>query len=141
MAAEAFAFDVMAPSIVKKGDSVRVTINYPVASGTTTEVYILDPSGRLLPVEIKVSTAVGGRTALSLSYFDFNFGSNGTYIVMVYIEVAPTPDIYTGSCIINVPSWLDNIDAPVSDINKHATEISRLRTTVKKHGSDRSILG
>jgi hypothetical protein len=135
MATEAFAFDVIAPPIVKKGESARVLICYPVAAGVSVEVYIKDPSGRQIPATIKTNAAIGGRTALSAHYFDFVFGSVGTYIIFVYVEVAPTPDIYTGACIVHVPAWLDYIDTPISDILKQAMQTSRLRTNIRQQGN------
>ena len=128
MATYPFAVDVHAAPIVRKNESIRVLINYPSGTGITAAVKIIDPSGREIPVTIKTTPAFSGWAGVSAHYFDFTFGSIGTYMIFVYISVAPTPDIYTGSCVVHVPAWLDNIDKPISDITKSNTEISRLRT-------------
>lgn len=135
MATYPFDVEIKAPQQLKKGESARVLINFPVASGTTVEVYIVDPSGRTIPVSMKVNPVVAGRSALSARYFEFAFGSVGTYFIFVYVEVAPTPDIYTGATILHVSEWLNNIDARVSDIARANTEISRLRTIGAKQGN------
>ena len=128
MATYPFAVDVHAAPIVRKNESIRVLINFTYAVGVTAEVKIIDPSGREIPVTIKTTPAFAGWAGVSAFFFDFVFGSAGTYMIFVYISVAPTPDIYTGACIVHVPAWLDNIDKPISDIAKSNTEISRLRT-------------
>ena len=128
MATYPFAIDIQAAPIVRKNESIRVLINHTSAVGITAEVKIIDPSGREIPVTIKTTPVFSGWAGVSAFFFDFTFGSVGTYMIFAYISVAPVPDIYTGACVVHVPAWLDNIDRPISDITKSNTEISRLKT-------------
>lgn len=133
MAFEAFVVPVLAPPFVRKGDSVRVLIGFVPATGVTPEAFIIDPSGRQLPVQIKVKTEVAGKTNLAAYYFDYAFTINGTYSIYVYVSVDPTPDIYTGIASVHVPAWLDNIDQRISTVEDIRVEMQQLRTTVVRN--------
>lgn len=133
--AGAFHFPILAPPIVKKGESVRIILGTipasplpPAAGSETIDIWILDPSGRVLPQNITVNSAIAGATYTAFFYFNYVFGSNGTFTIFAKVSTPPVPDIYLGCGVVHVPAWLDNIDKPISDIAKSNTEISRLRT-------------
>ena len=137
--ANAFHFQIIAPPIVKKGESVRIILGTIPASPLppnpgceTFEIYILDPSGRVLPQQIVVNTGIGGATSTAFYYFNYVFNSIGTFTIFAKVSTPPTPDIYLGCGVIHVPAWLDFVDTNISDVNKQATEISRLRTSITR---------
>lgn len=140
--AGAFNFPILAPPIAKKGESVKVILGTipasplpPAAGSETIDVWILDPSGRVLPKEVIVNSDVAGATYTAFYYFRIKFASNGTYTIFAKVSTPPTPDIYLGCGTIHVPEWLDNIDRPISDISKQGTQISRLRTNIRQQGN------
>ena len=135
----AFNFPIIAPSIAKRGESVRIILGTIPASPLppnpgceTFEVSVVDPSGRILPQQIVVKNGVGSFTYSAHYYFDFIFPSVGTFTIFAKVTTPPTPDVYIGIGVVHVPAWLDLIDTNISDIAKANTEISRLRTSITR---------
>jgi hypothetical protein len=134
-------FPILAPPLVKKGESVKILLGTipasplpPNAGCETIEVYIVDPSGRVLPQQITVEVSIGTVTYSANYFFRYVFPSNGTFTVYAKVTTPPVPDIYIGFGLVHVPEWLNNIDAPISDINKQTRENSRLRTDIARKG-------
>lgn len=122
-------FPIIAPAIAKKGESIKIILGTLPVAGESVQVHVVDPSGRTLPQQIVLDAG----TVYPLNYyFRFVPTANGTYSIFAIINTPPTPDIYVGFGSIHVPEWLNNIDAPISDINKQTRENSRLRTTIIK---------
>lgn len=137
--AGAFNFPIIAPQIVKRGESVRIILGTIPASplppnpgSETIEIAIIDPSGRILPQQVVVKTGIGSVTYSAHYYFNFVFPSVGTFTIFAKVTTPPVPDVYIGIGVVHVPEWLDFVDTNISSIAKSNTEISRLRRSITR---------
>jgi len=140
-------FNVHGPDSLKKGETGIFMFTYePLRDSADVTVRlceIIRPDGSTITRELslRIFGFVGSGIQVVGYKATFTPTQHGTHFISMEFYNSTALEYYYGVKAFHVPLWVDNIDAPVSDINKHATEISRLRTTVKKHGSDRSILG
>ncbi len=119
------------PVIVAKGDSEKIRLLLYGTSATigSDTITVIDPDGIVTAIT-GLFRQMQGLPFTFITVFDteFRFSKAGAYL-FVYHETT------TGDAIVSTTfctQWASRIDVPVSDFNKLRTEVSRVRTTIKK---------
>ena len=135
-----YHFNVSVPSTVKQGQICRIEIpTVAVVPSSSILRLMLTPSNASIYPEVKntrieLKSGVGGFSITNSQYILFTFSELGNYTL--FIEYTDGADTWRSSSVITCASWASNMDEPVSNISKQATEISRLRTTIKRNGNN-----
>lgn len=140
---------VLAPAVVSQGETAKIFV------GTTLgllDLYfvLVTPSGRSIPPRFKKAngtaspiTQIGGSGTVTSPLYEmsFIFDEEGSYHIYVYgTEAGASPAILEGGAHITCTEWATNMDVPVSNIDKQTTNISRLRTTIRRNEGGGGIL-
>ena len=122
--------ELSSPGIVAKGDSERLWLAlYGTGAAIgSNKIYVIDPDGASRDITGTFIAHPVTFTFLANFYSSFQFTKKGGYLFIFH-------DVASGDAIVSstfCSEWASRIDIPVSDMNKIRTEISRVRTTVKK---------
>ena len=123
-------FILESPAIMAKGEysKARVTLYGVGASLMGFKVYVIDPDGLLTDLTTTAKALPIYATFLTSWDFSVLFSKAGIYSFALL-------DTSTGTAFMEstiVAQWASNMDAKVSDFSNLRTEISRVRTTIKK---------
>jgi hypothetical protein len=122
----ALTFEIVSPPIVVVGQTARVRIALIGAGVFTPEYYMLDPDG--IESDITTRNRFTGSATRPWNEFDFVPAKVGCYSFWIKNTATGEEKV----CAVYCEQWAGYIDYPISTLNKLRSEMSRVRTTVKK---------
>jgi len=117
---------VLAPPVVDNAENVRVRIWHNPGAIADMVAYAINPNGIQYSLTGHLRLITAGSFTFVEMYIDFNALGDHT----IYVRDTVTAD--WGIAQVRSVAWATNMDMPVSDLNKLRTEVSRVRTLVKK---------
>lgn len=117
---------VLAPPIVNNTEVVKVRAWHVPTALADMIAFAIDPDG----IEFNITGHLRLISTGSFSFVEATIDFNKLGDHTVYIRNTVSSD--WGVVQVRSTRWAGNMDAPISDFNKLGTEISRVRTTIKK---------